>query len=201
MRECKVKHNFCTPRFPREYPVASGHEKWKALMKKQFPGEDEAIDKFFKMLSTCEIGMTIISVLKICPLWLSWLLTKTGVVHLLTSVFGKEYKKPTLELVSELTKNRDLRNLFCYNWGDHGLEPSKAPFIAQAMVNNHFLKQGGWYPVGGSSEFAFNMVPIIERYGGKVLVSKLCLFVKTFSLLHLKKIPGESKRRRNTPRR
>ena len=156
---------------PRQYPVASGHEKWKALMKKQFPGEDEAIDKFLKMLNTCEIGMAVISVLKALPLWLSWLLTKTGLVNLVTSVFGRNYKRSTLELVSELTENKDLRNLFCYNWGDHGLEPSKAPFIALAMVHNHFLKQGGWYPVGGSSEFAYNMVPIIERHGGKVLVS------------------------------
>lgn len=155
----------------RQYPVASGHEKWKALMKKQFTGEDEAIEKFFKMLSACEAGMAVISVLKALPLWLSWFLTKTGLVNLVTSVFGRNYKRSTLELVSELTKNRDLRNLFCYNWGDIGLEPSKAPFIALAMVHNHYLKQGGWYPVGGSSEFAYNMVPVIERYGGKVLVS------------------------------
>jgi all-trans-retinol 13,14-reductase len=29
---------------------------------------------------------------------------------------------------------------------------------------------GGYYPVGGASEIAFNMIPIIEQSGGKVLV-------------------------------
>ena len=105
-------------------------------------------------------------------MWLSWLVVKSGLVNLVTPVFGRKYKRSTLEVVSELTSNRDLRSLFCYCWGDHGLEPSRAPFLAQAMVSNHFARQGAWYPVGGASEFAYNMVPIVERHGGKVLVSR-----------------------------
>ena len=37
-------------------------------------------------------------------------------------------------------------------------------------VHKHFLDTGGYYPVGGASEIAYNMIPIIERAGGKVLV-------------------------------
>ena len=32
------------------------------------------------------------------------------------------------------------------------------------------MDTGGYYPKGGASEFAFNMIPIIESSGGKVLV-------------------------------
>ncbi len=34
----------------------------------------------------------------------------------------------------------------------------------------HFLDEGGFYPVGGASEIAYNIIPVIERSGGKVLV-------------------------------
>ena len=32
------------------------------------------------------------------------------------------------------------------------------------------MDTGGYYPKGGASEIAFNMIPIIEAAGGKVLV-------------------------------
>jgi hypothetical protein len=32
-------------------------------------------------------------------------------------------------------------------------------------LNNHFLKNGAYYPVGGSSEIAINIIPVIERAG------------------------------------
>jgi all-trans-retinol 13,14-reductase len=35
---------------------------------------------------------------------------------------------------------------------------------------NHFAHTGGYYPIGGASEIAYNMIPIIEKSGGKVLV-------------------------------
>ena len=39
----------------------------------------------------------------------------------------------------------------------------------QALLTNHFA-YGGYYPVGGASEIAFNMIPTIEAAGGRVLV-------------------------------
>jgi all-trans-retinol 13,14-reductase len=36
-------------------------------------------------------------------------------------------------------------------------------------LNSHFY-DGGFYPVGGASEIALNIIPVIERSGGKVLV-------------------------------
>ena len=40
----------------------------------------------------------------------------------------------------------------------------------QALLINHFMHTGGYYPIGGASEIAYNMIPIIEKSGGKVLV-------------------------------
>ena len=38
-----------------------------------------------------------------------------------------------------------------------------------AALINHYLP-GAFYPLGGTSEIAFQIVPIIEKYGGRVFV-------------------------------
>ena len=39
----------------------------------------------------------------------------------------------------------------------------------KAALNAHFF-DGAFYPVGGASEIAFSIIPVIERAGGRVLV-------------------------------
>ena len=50
-----------------------------------------------------------------------------------------------------------------------GTVPKDASFGMQALLTFHFVN-GGYYPVGGASEIAFNIIPTIEAAGGKVLV-------------------------------
>ena len=47
--------------------------------------------------------------------------------------------------------------------------PSDLSVILYAVVLNHFVS-GAYYPRGGSSEIVYQIIPIIERYGGRVLV-------------------------------
>ena len=42
--------------------------------------------------------------------------------------------------------------------------------LLQATLNRHFMRGGSHYPVGGSSEIAYNILPVIEGAGGRVLV-------------------------------
>ena len=58
----------------------------------------------------------------------------------------------------------------CYLWGDLGVVPSDSCFNIHGLISLHYSKSGGYYPVGGASEFALSMIPIVERAGGKVLV-------------------------------
>ena len=58
----------------------------------------------------------------------------------------------------------------CYLWGDLGVIPSESCFNIHGLITSHYTKSGGYYPVGGASEFALSMIPIVERAGGKVLV-------------------------------
>jgi len=74
-----------------------------------------------------------------------------------------------MQVLVDLTPNKTLRAVLAYNFGDYGTMPKDVPFVMHAVLVNHFLK-GVSYPVGGSSQFAYNMVPVIERGGGKALV-------------------------------
>ncbi len=50
-----------------------------------------------------------------------------------------------------------------------GVLPSDAPWPIHAMVAAS-IWGGAGYPIGGASEIGFNIVPVIESAGGKVLV-------------------------------
>jgi len=79
------------------------------------------------------------------------------------------FVEKTADVVNKLTDNLDLRTIFTYCWGDYGTPPSKSNFSMQALLNRHF-GTGGAYPIGGASEIAYNIIPVIEASGGKVLV-------------------------------
>ena len=47
--------------------------------------------------------------------------------------------------------------------------PLRLSFAMQALLLNHYTR-GGYYPVGGASEIAHGVIPVIEEAGGKVMV-------------------------------
>lgn len=50
-----------------------------------------------------------------------------------------------------------------------GTSPEHSSILMQAMLFNHYTYSAS-YPVGGASEIAFHIIPVIERSGGRVLV-------------------------------
>lgn len=50
-----------------------------------------------------------------------------------------------------------------------GVPPKESSFLINALLIHHY-KRGAYYPRGGASEIAFNIIPVIEQAGGKVLV-------------------------------
>ena len=75
-----------------------------------------------------------------------------------------------ITLFIRITADKDLQTIFAYSWGDYGSPPHTTHFGMQAMMIYHFTDCGGFYPIGGASEIALNIIPVIERSGGKVLV-------------------------------
>jgi len=154
----------------RKYPVATGSKAWKDLLHSQFPKETEAINKYFGLLDASSKTSTIHGALKLLPLWLVRIVLYTGIMKYITNIFNPEYTITTLELINSLTSDKDLRAVLMYCWGDYGTLPSRSNFTMQAALNRHFMKAGAHYPVGGASEIAYNIIPVIEKAGGKVLV-------------------------------
>jgi len=69
-----------------------------------------------------------------------------------------------------ITRNRELSAVLTGQYGDYGLPPGQASFAVHAFVVDHYLRDGGFYPVGGASEIATHATDLIESHGGRVAV-------------------------------
>jgi len=82
-------------------------------------------------------------------------------------VYFAYYKPSRLGVVKP--GNKAIQMCYRHNLCSVGTIPKEASFGMHAALANHFTR-GGYYPKGGASEIAFNIIPTIEKAGGKVLV-------------------------------
>ena len=68
--------------------------------------------------------------------------------------------------------------LFCLP----GTTPDSSSIMMHSLLLNHFAYASS-YPVGGASEIAMNIIPVIERAGGRVFVraNGKCFYVDILS--------------------
>ena len=64
----------------------------------QFPDEHEAIDKYINILDRIGPVDMVYGALKWLPLWLCWILSKSGLLHLFTKAFKKDFESPPMTL-------------------------------------------------------------------------------------------------------
>ncbi|XP_069543493.1 all-trans-retinol 13,14-reductase-like isoform X3 [Brachyistius frenatus] len=150
----------------REYRIHAGKTEMAASLKKQFPGEGEAIDEFMRLMKLASRRTPLIAMLKIVPYWLVHFLVRTGLLDRISSVFRLATSSHS-EVMSRLTQNKDLQTLSAYLF--YGVPPKDSSFLINALLLHHY-KRGAYYPRGGASEFAFHMIPVIQHAGGDVLV-------------------------------
>ncbi|XP_013404166.1 putative all-trans-retinol 13,14-reductase [Lingula anatina] len=146
--------------------VGGGFEGYKETLLQHFPQEEKAICGFVDLLEEARAYSWPCGILKMLPTWVSWLLIKSGLINryiLLT-------QKNTLDVIQGLTDNKTLQTVFAYVFADYGTPPKYSSFFTHATVLNHFVKNGSYYPVGGTSEIAHCLIPTIEESGGGVLV-------------------------------
>ncbi|KAM6957729.1 all-trans-retinol 13,14-reductase-like [Aplochiton taeniatus] len=150
----------------REYHLHAGKTDMAASLKRQFPGEEEAIDEFFRLMKLSARRVPLLASLKMMPYWLVGFLVRSGLLYGISSVFRLATSSHS-EIMSGLTKNKDLQALSAYLF--YGVPPKDSSFLINALLLHHY-KRGAYYPLGGASEFAFHMVPVIQKTGGAVLV-------------------------------
>lgn len=141
--------------------VSGGLRAQKQHLKDQFPPEDHAaIDEYYNLVLAATKSWRNAIAIKCLPLWLTRLLTRSGLYRLLDGGMHKYAAMTIVDVVNSLTDNAHLQAAMCYNWGDHGCEPTKAPWVIQAGLVSHYA-DGGYYPRGGPGTIAHKIIPTI----------------------------------------
>ncbi|XP_068120917.1 all-trans-retinol 13,14-reductase-like isoform X2 [Hyperolius riggenbachi] len=172
LTEGQLQWNLLAPQYEsikighKVYHLHAGKREFLDTLKKQFPGEEEAIEKFTALMKTVARHVPFLAILKMMPQWLSLLLVRLGVHHWVSPIY-RLVETSHQQVMDSLTSNKELQTVFSYLF--YGVPPNDSSFMVNAVLMHHF-KRGAWYPRGGSSEIAFHMIPIIERAGGRVLV-------------------------------
>ncbi|XP_062993766.1 all-trans-retinol 13,14-reductase-like [Elgaria multicarinata webbii] len=149
----------------KDYQLFSGRAFVEEL-ERHFPEEKEAIKEFMRLSKIVTAHMPLVVMLKMIPLWLSVFLIRWGLIHWISPVFRLASSSHS-RVIEQLTTNKDLRAIFSYFF--YGVPPKDASFLMIAVLIDYYTG-GAWYPRGGASEIPFNIIPVIERSGGAVLM-------------------------------
>ncbi len=143
---------------------ASNPKDFQKDLIQKFPDEEEAILQYFKDV-------------KKVPKWYQSKISESFMPSFfsnLKNLFSDNYEHIALQTTQEYMdahfKSEQLKALLTSTWGDYGLPPNQSAFVMHCLVVRSYL-YGGYYPVEGAGEIAKNMIPIIEKHGGKVLTN------------------------------
>jgi all-trans-retinol 13,14-reductase len=142
------------------------HSSWNILkndLKRQFPDEHDAIDKFFRLVVRATKLFPVFLLMKRLPGPFFRLSLK-----LLHSSLGL-LTRTTKQVIDSITSNAKLAGVLSYVYGDYGEPPSRGAFAMHSLIYTHY-KGGAYYPIGGPLKIASSFINVIEKWNGKVLV-------------------------------
>lgn len=83
-----------------------------------------------------------------------------------------KYKDQTYsEMLDAFFKNDELKMILAGQWGYIGLPPTQASAIAMCQMMINYLKDGAFFPAGGTQEFANAIFKKFIDFGGHVMLS------------------------------
>jgi len=147
------------------YQLPSGAKRYEEMLKRTFPAESAGIDRYLSAIEASERASQLYHAEKAIP---SIAAKVAG--SWMRSGYLKWASRTTADVLSELTKNQELIAVLTAQWGNYGLPPSQSSFAMHATVVRHYF-EGACFPVGGAVRIAESILPIIERAGGKVVIS------------------------------
>ncbi|CAK4086745.1 unnamed protein product [Aphanomyces euteiches] len=139
------------------------HVRFKEYLKKRFPDEHKAIDKYVETVNKANGSMGVFFGLQMVPSW------ARGLYRWWNASKFEYMRKTVLEVISSITSNKGLLGILTYSWGNYGEPPTRGAFYLNASLFNHY-QNGAYYVVGGPSMITKKIVRTIEELGGKVLV-------------------------------
>lgn len=142
--------------------LKAGKEQFRASLVEAFPEEEKAIDAYIRLLGKVSSGMQIYTMSKLAPTMTAPLVGKA-----VSLALPRYFNQTTYEVLSGLTNNEALIGAITGQWGDCGVTPKQSSFLIHALIAKHYV-HGGYYPVGGASEMANTIIPVIQQGGGDV---------------------------------
>jgi all-trans-retinol 13,14-reductase len=149
----------------RVYEFRKGLDCFRDSLLQSFPSEGAAIEGYLAAVFACVKGTNTYFAEKAIPrlaarLAGAWM--RGPFLHWANST--------TAEVLAGITRNSELIGVLTGQWGDYGLPPAESSFAIHATIAAHYF-DGASYPVGGASQIAASIAPVIERAGGKIVVS------------------------------
>ena len=143
-----------------EIPVARPAAAYKMELKERFPDNANEIDAYFEALLSAEETMHAIAAERAMP----------GSIRSAHRWWNKKRfqrwcGRTTSEVIADIVTDPRLAAVLSAQWGTYGGKPTEASFGVHALVIGHYL-EGAYYPVGGASNIAKGLIPVIEASGG-----------------------------------
>ena len=149
----------------RTFDFPTGIEGLRARLKDYFPSEGAAIDGYLAAVQSAEKWSRLYFAEKAIPRAAAWLAGP-----FMRAPFLRWASHSTLDVLHRFTRNPELIAVLTAQWGDYGLPPAQSSFGIHAIIASHYFN-GASYPVGGAARIAETIAPLIERNGGKIVVS------------------------------
>jgi all-trans-retinol 13,14-reductase len=149
----------------QQYNFVAGAAHFREELLKSFPNARQQIDAYLKHIRAATRSLQTHFGQRYLPERVQAL---AGAA--LRRMNGDYFSRSTKQVMADFIQDPKLASVLCGQWGDYGLPPAQSSFAMHAVVAQHYLG-GGSFPVGGASQIAHHILPVIEAAGGKVVVN------------------------------
>lgn len=144
------------------FDVLVGEGKFKAALLQKFPNEGPALESYLALIREAAPAAQAFFGRKILS---------RGMARLLNPLLRRRapdyINTPAYDVIKSITQNKKLIGVLLGQWGGCGTPPKRMSFVMHAGAVSHYM-EGAYYPVGGSSQVARTILPVIEHAGGNV---------------------------------
>jgi all-trans-retinol 13,14-reductase len=148
-----------------QYNFVAGAANFREELLKSFPGARKQIDAYLHHIRAATLSVGAHFGRRYVPGPLQSTLGSM-VGRLSSGYFGRTTKA----VMADFIHDPKLASVLVGQWGDYGLPPGQSSFAMHAVVAQHYLA-GGNFPIGGASQIARHIEPVIQRAGGLVVVN------------------------------
>ena len=141
-------------------------EKFRETLIDYFPAERAAIDDYLALTRTAARAAATYLQVRAMPRLLA-----PGGRRKATEASAEYIHATTAEVLASLTDDLRLRAVLSAQWGYYGATPARSSFAMHALMVRHFLR-GAYYPVGGASSIARELLATVADGGGWTAVRR-----------------------------